>query len=69
MKGDTMAKKVVSKEKPAGPGVQCLEDVIDQVQARAYELFRDREGRGQEGNEVRDWVQAEKEIRERFGLK
>jgi hypothetical protein len=39
---------------------------IYEIKARAYELYRKRSQKGRPGDELGDWVVAEKEIREEF---
>ena len=46
-----------------------LEDYIDKVKAKAFELFLDRERNGRAGDEISDWVQAEKEIKAKYNIK
>lgn len=41
-------------------------DIQDAIRARAYELFQQRGG--EHGNDVLDWLLAEVEVRERFGV-
>jgi len=45
-----------------------LEDLIDQVKVRAFEVFLERQKKGTEGNDIGDWVVAENDIKARHGI-
>jgi len=56
-----VAVQKIDHEKPIrGPALQELTDVFDAVRAKAFELF-ERRG-GTPGQEVEDWIQAEREL-------
>ncbi|MFH0919266.1 MAG: DUF2934 domain-containing protein [Fibrobacterota bacterium] len=44
-----------------------LDDYIDEVKRRAYEIYVGRGGNP--GAEISDWTKAEKEIKAKYGLK
>jgi len=49
--------------KPAGScSGRCAKAAADRIRIRAYEVYRTRSTAGQPGNEVTDWLQAEREL-------
>ena len=46
-----------------------LEDYIDKVKSRAFEVYLERERNGKPGDEISDWVQAENEIKSKYNIK
>ena len=44
-----------------------LQDFLDQVRKRAYEIFLQRGA--SYGNDLDDWLRAEKEIKQKYGIK
>jgi len=61
-KKTTPAASTAKSKKPAS-----LDDYIDEVKKRAYEIFIGRGGHP--GAEISDWAQAEKEIKAKYGLR
>jgi hypothetical protein len=57
-----VASKAKSTTQPAS-----LDDYIEEVKKRSYEIFLSRGG--QPGAEITDWVQAEKEIKAKYKIK
>ncbi len=54
-------KAKVKKEKPS------LETFQDEIRHRAEELYKNRGG--EPGDELSDWLAAEKEIKKKYGIK
>ena len=46
-----------------------LEDLVNEIKARAFDIYLDRARKGQDGNEISDWTKAEKEIKKKYGIK
>ena len=44
------------------------EDFIAEVEKRSYALFEERQRCGKEGNSLTDWLEAEAEIKAKYGL-
>jgi len=59
-------KKTTGKAKTKQPEIN-LQWFLDEVKKRAYEIFLER-GAGH-GNDLGDWIKAESEIKERYGIK
>ncbi|URA09997.1 DUF2934 domain-containing protein [Thermospira aquatica] len=51
-----------SKKKPT------LQELQHEIEKRAYEISIERRSRGLHGDELSDWLQAETEIKEKYGL-
>jgi hypothetical protein len=49
-----------SSPKPRKPRTAKSQPTPEQIQVRAYEIYLER--RGAPGNELQDWVQAEREL-------
>lgn len=62
-----MADKKLSG-KSAAPAPR-LEDLINEIKARAFDLYLDRQRKGVAGNEINDWNQAEKDIKKKYGIR
>ena len=69
MKGGPMAKKAVKSAVSGKKGISSLDDAIEEVQARAYEVFLDREKNGIPGNEISDWCHAENDVKMKYGIR
>jgi hypothetical protein len=62
------AKKVVAKHpKKKGTPQIDLQHFLDEVRKRAYEIFLQRGA--SYGNDLDDWLKAEKEIKQKYGIK
>jgi len=57
----TKVKKTV--EKPT------LEDFLVEIQKRAYDVYVERTNKGLSGDELSDWLTAEKEVKEKYNIK
>ncbi len=44
------------------------EDFISEVEKRSYELFEERQKNGKDGNSLSDWLEAEAEVKAKYGL-
>ncbi len=64
----TTAKKVSIKKlkMKSTPNVN-LQNFLDEVRKRAYEIFLQRGATY--GNDLDDWLKAEKEIKQKYGIK
>jgi len=62
------AKKVVARrpKKKATSQIE-LQNFLDEVRKRAYEIFLQRGAAY--GNDLDDWLKAEKEIKQKYGIK
>lgn len=58
-------KKIKSKAKTIDPP-PALDQLLDEIRARANEIYLAR-GNGQ-GDALSDWLQAEKEIKKKYGI-
>ena len=45
-----------------------LEDFIDKVKARAFEIYLERTKKGKPGDEIGDWAVAEKDIKVKYNI-
>ena len=45
-----------------------LDAYKDEIRKRAEEVFKDRSDRNKPGDELSDWLQAEKDIKKKYGL-
>ena len=69
IKKQTIKKTTTVKKKgadPAPPNVN-LEDFMEEIRARANEIFIKRAGGP--GDDLSDWLQAEKEIKKKYKIK
>jgi hypothetical protein len=62
----TTAKKTAPKPPKNLPQIN-LQQFLEEVKKRAYEIFLER-GAGH-GNDLGDWIKAEAEIKQRYGIK
>ncbi len=51
-----------SKKKPT------LQELQQEIEKRAYEISIERRAQGIHGDELSDWLQAETEIKQKYGL-
>jgi len=70
VKKDTPKKSTVKKAAPAAKRAKKpdLKDFLEEVEKRAYELYLKRIKSGVSSDEMSDWFQAEKEIKEKYKL-
>ena len=45
-----------------------MEQLYDEIRQRAYEVYLERLSTGAEGDELTDWIAAESEVRQKYGL-
>jgi hypothetical protein len=62
-----MGKKAVLGERKANSQAR-LADFIDQVKARALEIYFERQNTGKPGDEIGDWVAAENDIKAKYNI-
>lgn len=55
-------RQAISHERRAAPLDTSGEVARQRIEARAYEIFEARRGNGCTGDEVTDWLQAEREL-------
>ena len=70
VKKETTKKRTVKKASPAAKKAikPDLKEFLEEVQQKAYELYQDRLRSGVAGDEIADWFEAEKAIKEKYGL-
>ncbi|HBD93900.1 MAG: hypothetical protein A2015_11800 [Spirochaetes bacterium GWF1_31_7] len=49
--------------------VKNLSDLFGEIEKKSYEIFLARQASGLSGSDIDDWSQAEKEIKEKHGIK
>ncbi len=73
VKKSASAKSVETKKaapkKGAATETPRLEDFINEVKARAFDIYLKRVQKGEPGDEIGDWATAEKEIKAKYGIK
>lgn len=62
----TAAKKTTTKKLKEMPN---LENFLSEIQKMAYDIYIERTGKNLPGDELSDWLKAEKEIKEKYGIK
>jgi hypothetical protein len=69
-KKGTTRKSTVKKEAPTAKKTikPDLKDFLEEVEKKAYELYQERIKSGVAGDDIYDWFQAEKEIKEKYKL-
>jgi len=70
VKKGTTRKSTVKKEAPTAKKTikPDLKDFLEEVEKKAYELYQERIKSGVAGDDIYDWFQAEKEIKEKYKL-
>jgi len=70
VKKETTKKRTVKKESPAVKKTikPDLKDFLEEVEKKAYELYRERIKSGVASDDISDWFKAEKEIKEKYKL-
>ena len=67
-KKDSIAQKTVMKKpSPKGHPDLKLEDFIEEIRARAAEIYKHRGNAP--GDALSDWLQAEQEVKNKYGMK
>ena len=68
-KGAT-GKSIVKKEASAAKKTvkPDLKEFLDEVEKKAYEIYKERIKSGFAGDDISDWFQAEKGIKEKYNL-
>ncbi len=46
-----------------------LSNFLEEIKAKAYDIFEERDRNGQPGNEMSDWLAAEAEIKRKYNIK
>lgn len=67
----TTTRKTTTKKAAAAAATAATiskEDFISEVEKRSYALFEERQRSGREGNSLTDWLEAEAEIKAKYGL-
>lgn len=64
----TTTRKTTTKKAAAAAITISKEDFIAEVEKRSYALFEERQRCGKEGNSLTDWLEAEAEIKAKYGL-
>jgi uncharacterized membrane-anchored protein len=70
VKKETTKKRVIKKASPAAKKAKKpdLKEFLEEVRQKAYELYQDRLRSGIAGDEIADWFEAEKTIKEKYKL-
>ena len=70
VKKGTTRKSTVKKETSAAKKTikPDLKDFLEEVEKKAYDLYQERIKSGVAGDDIYDWFQAEKEIKEKYKL-
>ena len=70
VKKETTKKSTAKKAVPTGKKAKKpdLKDFLDEVKNKAYDLYKERVKSGVAGDEMSDWFQAEKVIKEKYKL-
>jgi hypothetical protein len=58
----------MAKEKKAGTSKVSLENFQEEVRKRAEEIYKERVVKNKPGDSLSDWLQAEKEIKRKYGI-
>lgn len=68
VKKETTRKSTTKKVAMAAKRIKKpdLKDFLGEVGKRAYELYQERIKSGVSGDDISDWFQAEKEIKEKY---
>lgn len=68
VKKETTRKSTVKKVVPAAKRTKKpdLKDFLEEVGKRAYEIYQERITSSVSGDDISDWFQAEKEIKEKY---
>jgi hypothetical protein len=65
----TTPKKTTRKTTPKKKsGPSDISEVLDEIREKAFEIFNHRQANNIPGDELNDWIQAEKLIREKYKL-
>ncbi|MBL8025096.1 MAG: hypothetical protein JNL74_01725 [Fibrobacteres bacterium] len=62
-------KKAATAAKSTVKDTPRLEDFINEVKAKAFDIYLRRVEKGEPGDEIGDWSYAEKEIKTKYGIK
>ena len=61
----TIKKTAATEKKTARPD---LKNFLEEVEKKAYDLYQERLKSGAPSDDIADWFQAEKEIKEKYNL-
>ncbi len=50
------------------PDVLNLKNFLGEIEKRAYEVYLERMKKGEPGDEMTDWLQAEKDVKAKFKI-
>lgn len=64
----TTTRKTTTKKTAATAATISKEDFISEVEKKSYALFEERQRSGKDGNSLTDWLEAEAEIKAKYGL-
>ncbi len=64
----TTTRKTTAKKAAAAVATISKEDFISEVEKKSYALFEERQRSGREGNSLTDWLEAEAEVKAKYGL-
>jgi len=70
VKKESTRKSIAKKVAPAAKKTKKpdLKVFLEEVEKRAYELYQERIKSGVAGDDISDWFQAEKEVKEKYQL-
>ena len=68
VKKTTTRKTTTKKTAAATAATISKEDFISEVEKKSYALFEERQRSGKDGNSLTDWLEAEAEIKAKYGL-
>jgi hypothetical protein len=68
VKKTTIRKTTTKKTAAATAATISKEDFISEVEKKSYALFEERQRSGKDGNSLTDWLEAEAEIKAKYGL-
>lgn len=64
-----MPRKATSKVKTGGGASKPdLKQFLGEIEKRAYDIYLERQRMGKSGDDMSDWLQAEKEIKAKYGI-
>ncbi len=58
----------MAREKKSGTPKVSLENFQEEIRKRAEEIYRERVANNKPGDSLSDWLQAEKEIKKKYGI-
>ena len=58
----------MAKKKAETAQAVDLQNFLKEIEIRAFVIYLDRTQNNLPGNEMSDWIEAEKEIKEKYGI-